>query len=81
VPAYLDCRGTPQAGGGFSLGCGPSAGLIALLIGLLQVIYGFITGAIMLLTRRTAVGQGMFIGASVVLLLFTGLCFGLAVLG
>jgi hypothetical protein len=56
--------------------CGLTFTLGVAAIVLLQLIYGVIAGVVALLKRRTAVGQGIFIGLAVVTLLFPALCFG-----
>ena len=61
-------------GGGPSAGCGLAVALISLGIGTLQLGYGLVAGALVS-SRRPAVAQGLFIGAAIVALTFTVLCF------
>jgi hypothetical protein len=77
--AYAACAGT-SAGAGFLGGCGTAVGLIALAIGWLQLIYGVVLGVILLIVRRTAIAQGVFIACAAVVVLYTVLCFGAAAL-
>jgi hypothetical protein len=75
APSYAQCTG--QSANAFA-SCGISIGLTALAIGLAQLVYGVIAGAVLTLRRRTAIAQGLFISAATVAVLFTAVCFGAA---
>lgn len=68
LPTYVSCRR-------FSSNCGLNLGLVFLLVGVAQVVVGVLAGLIALRIRQP-VAQGIFIGLSIVLVLFTVLCFG-----
>jgi hypothetical protein len=75
-PPFVACQSREQATNLFG-GCGQNLALIAAVIGWIQLIYGLVAGAIILLRgKHMAVGQGIFIATSAVAILFTALCFG-----
>jgi hypothetical protein len=76
VPVYTRCLGETTTAT-VSSGCGVNLGLVALLIGWVQLFYGVI-GGLIVAHWRTAIGQGIMIGSAAVTLLFTVLCFGAA---
>jgi len=73
VPSYAQCTGQPS---NFFGSCGLNIGLTALAIGVAQLVYGVIAGAVLTLNRRTAIAQGLFISAAALVVLFTAACFG-----
>jgi hypothetical protein len=78
LPSFVDCRGSGSSG---AVGaCGLGLGLTFLSVAVVQVIYGLIA-ALIVYRRRRPVAQGILIGLSSVLLLFTVLCFGATVTG
>lgn len=74
LQGYVDCRaGAPTGGGLFS--CGLNLGLVFLVVGIAQVVYGAIFSVIALRIRKP-VAQGILIGMGAALVLFTAVCFG-----
>ena len=75
LPGLVSCQ--PSSGIG---SCGVSLGLVFFLVGLVQVVYGAVAAAV-LFRSRPAVAQGMLIALSIVVVLFTVVCFGTAAVG
>ena len=78
LPGYLQCTGQAAPANYLFTRCGITVGLTALAIGVAQLVYGVIAGAVLALNRRTAIAQGLFISAASLAIVFTALCFGAA---
>lgn len=76
LPDYVSCRAPTQG----AASCGLGLGLTFLLVGVAQAVCGAVAAVIA--TRiRPPVAQGILIGLSMVLVLFTVVCFGATVSG
>jgi hypothetical protein len=74
---YLSCR---QGGSSTTLGCGFGFGMLFLIVGVAQLLYGAVVAAIAYRIWKP-VAQGVLIGMGATTVLFTALCFGATVSG
>lgn len=73
LPGYRSCETASSS-------CGLNLGLVFLSVGLVQLVYGAVA-AIIAYRIREPVAQGILIGMSIVVVVFTVLCFATTAVG